>query len=139
MTRRLAGATATGLVLAAAATATALGAFAASVQTSGTSYGAYTVPVPGNIRCSGLSSLLSSKIAWDAVTPLAGDSVSYVVTAPNSRQTTTTGTTYDLPIITLLPGQYAVQAQISSGWRSSAATITVSLTALGLLYLCSTP
>lgn len=138
MRRRLAGALLAAVALVAAAAATALGAFAASVQTSGTSLAAYTVPVPANIRCSGLSSLLTSKLAWDAVAPRPGDAIVYVVTAPGGRQTTTAATTYDLPAVTL-PGQYAVQAQISSGWRSTTTTITVSLTALGLLYLCSTP
>jgi len=60
------------------------------------------------------------------------------MTAPGGRQTTTATPSYDLPLATL-PGQYAVRTQISSGWRSPAATITVSLTALCLLYLCSTP
>lgn len=129
----------TAALLAGVAAAAALGTFGASVQASGSQFAAYTVPVPGNLRCAGLSSLLTSKLVWDAVTPPAGDSIAYVVTVPGGRQTTTAATTYDLPPVTLLPGQYAVQAQISSGWRSPAATITVSLGALGLLYLCSTP
>lgn len=135
MRRRLTGVLLAALALVAAAAATALGAFGASVQTS---LAAYTVPVPPNLRCSGLSSLLTSKLAWDGVAPRPDDSVAYVVTAPGGRQTTTAATTYDLPAVTL-PGQYAVQTQIASGWRSTATTITVSLTALGLLYLCSTP
>jgi hypothetical protein len=138
MGRRLAGALLAAVGLVAAVAATALGAFGASVQASGTSLAAYTVPVPANIRCGGLSSLLTSKLAWDAVAPRPGDAVVYVVTAPGGRQTTTAATSYDLPAVTL-PGQYTVQAQISSGWRSTVTTITVSLTALGLLYLCSTP
>jgi hypothetical protein len=52
-------------------------------------------------------------------------------------ETTTSAAFYQLPAVSL-PGQYAVQAQISSGWRSSATTITVSLGALGL-YVCRTP
>jgi hypothetical protein len=54
---------------------------------------------------------------WDAVTPPPGDTIAYVVTQPGGAETTTS----------------------SSGWRSQATTITVSLGALGLLYLCSTP
>ena len=118
--------------------AAALGAFSASAQTSGTSLATYVVPAPSGLACSGLASLTTSRIVWSAVTPPAGDAIAYVVTAPGGRQTTTAATSYDLPAVTL-PGQYAVQAQISSGWRSSPVTITVSLTALGLLYLCSTP
>ncbi|HZV72167.1 MAG TPA: hypothetical protein VFF79_00475 [Conexibacter sp.] len=136
--------------LAAAVAAAALGtspwaapaawaAFAATVTTSGTSLAAYTVPTPGNIRCSGLTSLASSRILWDAVAPPAGDTIVYAVTLPSGGTTTTSATFYQLPAVTLMPGQYAVQAQISSGWRSAATTITVSLGALGLLYLCRTP
>jgi hypothetical protein len=76
---------------------------------------------------------------WDAVTPPSGDTIVYVVTPPGGRATTTSATSFQLPTISLTSGQYAVRAQISSGWQSQAATITVSLGALGLLYLCSTP
>lgn len=118
--------------------AAALGAFGASVQTSGSAFDAYTVPTPANLRCTGLTSLTTSRLAWDAVTPPPGGSVAYLVTTPAARQTTTTATTYDLPTVTL-PGQYSVLTQISSGWQSPATTITVTLTAFGLLYLCRTP
>jgi hypothetical protein len=111
----------------------------ASVVGVNASFASYSVPTPDNIRCSGLTSLTSSRIAWDAVTPPAGDTIVYVVTDPSRRVTTTSATFHQLPTISLLTGQYAVQAQISSGWRSQPATITVALTALGLLYLCSTP
>jgi hypothetical protein len=82
---------------------------------------------------------VSSRIVWDPVAPPAGQSVSYVVTEPDGDVVTTSGTSHQLPPVTLLPGLYGVQTQISSGWRSQPATITASLTALGLLYLCSTP
>lgn len=113
-------------------------AFLASVATSGTSFAAYTVPAPTNIHCSGLSSLTTSKILWNAVTPPPGDTIAYAVTQPGGATTTTSATSFTLPAISLTSGQYAVQAQISSGWRSSAATITVGLGVLGL-YTCSTP
>jgi hypothetical protein len=118
--------------------AAAMGAFAGSVQATGATLSTYAVPTPTGLACSGLASLTTSRIVWNAVTPPAGDSVVYVVTAPGGRQTTTATASYDLPIATL-PGQYAVRTQISSGWQSPSATITVSLAALGLLYLCSTP
>jgi len=120
------------------APAAALAAFGAGVSASGTTLATYAVPTPSGLACRGLASLATSQIVWNAVTPPPGTSVAYVVTAPGGRQTTTAATSYPLPVATL-PGQYGVQAQISSGWRSPAATITVSLTALGLLYLCSTP
>ena len=113
-------------------------AFAATVGASA-SFDAYVVPVPGNLRCQGLTQLTSSRIAWDAVPPPAGDTIVYVVTPPRGSPTTTSATFYQLPAISLVPGQYAVRAQISSGWQSQAATITVTLGSLGLLYLCSTP
>ena len=119
--------------------AAAWAAFAATVAASGATLATYTVPTPTGIACRGLVSLTSSQIVWTAVAPPPGDSVVYVVTAPGGRQTTTAAASYNLPAATLTPGQYAVQAQISSGWRSVATTITVSLGALGLLYLCSTP
>ena len=112
----------------------ALAAFGASVQAGGT-LATYAVPAPTGLACRGLTSLTTSRIVWNAVTPPAGSSVAYVVTAPGGRQTTTSATSYDLPGATL-PGQYAVQTQIPSGWRSPTSTITVTLTALGLLYLC---
>jgi len=80
----------------------------------------------------------SSTIGWNAVTPPTGDSVVYVVTAPGGGTTTTSATSYQLPSVNLMTGKYAVQAQISSGWRSQATTITVSFGLLGL-YVCSTP
>ncbi len=119
--------------------AAAWAAFAASVAASGATLATYTVPTPAGIACRGLASPTSSQIVWTAVAPPPGDSIVYVVTAPGGSQTTTAAASYDLPAATLTPGQYAVQAQISSGWRSAATTITVSLTVLGLLYLCSTP
>jgi hypothetical protein len=114
-------------------------AFLASVTTSGGGFATYAVPIPGNIRCSGLTSLSSSRILWDAVTPPAGDTMHYVVTQPGGATTTTSATFYQLPAVSLMPGQYAVRAQISSGWQSQAATITVGMNVLGLLYTCSTP
>ncbi|HEU4701274.1 MAG TPA: hypothetical protein VFS37_02240 [Conexibacter sp.] len=119
------------------APAAAWAAFGASVSATST-LATYAVPAPSGLACRGLASLATSQVVWSAVTPPAGDTVAYVVTAPGGRQTTTSATSYSLPVATL-PGQYAVQTQISSGWRSPAATITVTLTALGLLYLCSTP
>lgn len=113
-------------------------AFAAGVATSGTSFAAYTVPAPGNIRCSGLASLGSSRILWDPVTAPAGDTIVYAVTAPGGGTTTAASAFDQLPAVTLTSGQYAVRAQISSGWQSPATTITVSVGALGL-YLCRTP
>jgi len=118
--------------------AAALAAFGGSVAASGAALATYAVAAPSGLACRGLASLTTSRIVWSAVAPPPGQSVSYLVTVPGGRQTTTAATSYDLPVATL-PGQYAVQTQISSGWRSPAATITVSLTALGLLYLCSTP
>lgn len=140
MSRRALVAAALGATLAASPwlAPAAWAAFAATVGANA-SFVSYTVPAPGNIRCSGLALLSSSRIVWDAVTPPAGDTVAYVVTDPSRRVTTTSATFYQLPAISLLTGQYAVQAQISSGWTSQPATITVGLTALGLLYLCSTP
>jgi hypothetical protein len=117
--------------------AAAWAVFGAGVQARG-ALATYAVPAPTGLACRGLTSLTTSRIVWNAVSLPPSGSVAYVVTAPGGRQTTTATTSYDLPIATL-PGQYAVQTQITSGWRSPAATITVSLTALGLLYLCSTP
>lgn len=74
----------------------------------------------------------------DAVSPPAGDTIAYVVTAPGGGTTTTSAAFCQLPGVMLASGQYAVQAQISSGWRSQATTITVGLGVLGL-YTCSTP
>ncbi|HEX7290136.1 MAG TPA: hypothetical protein VF250_03325 [Conexibacter sp.] len=119
------------------APAAAWAAFSRSVSATG-SLASYAVPAPAGLACRGLASLATSQIVWNAAAAPAGNTVAYVVTAPGGRQTTTAATSYSLPTATL-PGQYAVQTQISSGWRSPAATITVSLTALGLLYLCSTP
>lgn len=118
--------------------AIAVAAFGASVSATGAALSTYAVPTPGGLACRGLGSLTTSRIVWNAAAPPPSGSVSYVVTAPGGRQTTTSATSYDLPVATL-PGQYAVQAQLPSGWHSQTATITVSLTALGLLYLCSTP
>ena len=132
---RLVGALSVATLLAPAA---AWAAFGASVSATGVALATYVVPAPSGLACRGLASLTTSQIVWNAVAPPAGNTVSYVVTAPGGRQTTTSATSYSLPVATL-PGQYAVQTQISSGWRSPAATITVSLSALGLLYLCSTP
>ncbi len=114
-------------------------AFAAVVGTSGSSFGSYTVPTPANLRCGGLSAPLTSKILWDAVAPPAGQSVDYLVTAPSGTTTTTAATSFNLPPAMLTSGQYAVRAQISSGWQSTPATITVGVTVLGLLYTCSVP
>ena len=61
------------------------------------------------------------------------------MTLPAGTTTTTAATSYQLPALTLTPGQYALRTQISSGWRSQAATITVGLNVLGILYTCSTP
>ena len=85
------------------------------------------------------ASLTSSRSSGARSTPPPGDSIVYVVTAPGGRQTTTAAASYDLPVATLPTGSTRCQAQVSSSWRSSPPTITVSLTALGLLYLCSTP
>lgn len=117
--------------------AAAWAAFGASVQAGG-ALATYAVPAPTGLACRGLTSLATSRIVWSAVTPPPSGAVAYVVTAPGGRQTTTAATSYDLPVATL-PGQYAVQAQVGGSWRSPASTITVTLTALGLLYLCSTP
>lgn len=114
-------------------------AFAAVVGTSGSSFSSLTVAPPANLRCGGLSAPLTSKILWDAVAPPAGQTVDYVVTAPGGGTTTTAATSWNLPPATLIPGQYAVRTQISSGWQSAPATITVGLTVLGLLYTCSVP
>jgi hypothetical protein len=138
MTPLRAGALLAALALAVGAES-AWAAFGATVQTTGTSLSAYVVPAPTGIHCTGLSSPTSSSISWSAVAPPPGDSVVYAVTAPGGSTTTTAVTSYALPPVTLTPGQYAVRAQISSGWRSAPVTITVSLAALGLLYLCSTP
>jgi hypothetical protein len=116
----------------------ALAAFGASVATSGTSFGAYAVQAPTGLRCAGLSSLTTSRIEWDAVAPPAGQTVDYLVTQPSGTTVATSATSHPLPVVTL-PGQWAVRARISSGWRSPAATVTVRLTALGLLYLCNVP
>lgn len=133
--RRLLGALSAAALLAPAA---AWAAFGTSVRATSGALATYAVPAPSGLACRGLATLSTSQIVWSAVPPPAGNTVAYVVTAPSGRQTTTSATSYGLPVVTL-PGQYAVQTQISSGWRSPAATITVSLTALGLLYLCSTP
>lgn len=130
-----------GLVVAAAVLvpgALAWAAFAGAVAAGPASLTAYAVPAPAGLRCQGLDSLTTSRVAWDAVAPPPGETVDYVVTLPGGRTTTTNATYHPLPLITL-PGRYAVQARISSGWLSQPATITVTLTALGLLYLCSTP
>lgn len=117
----------------------AVASFVAGVQADGAQLAAYVVPTPTGIRCTGLSSLLTSKIAWDAVAPPAGQSIDYVVAKPGGDTVETSATTYTLPPVTLLPGQYAVRARIAAGWVSQPATITVTLGALGLLYLCRAP
>jgi hypothetical protein len=117
----------------------AVAAFVANVQGSGTSLAAYTVPAPTGIACAGLSLQSTSRLTWNAVAPRAGDSVVYAVTVPAGTTTTTAATTYQLPAVALSPGQYAVRTQISSGWRSQPATITVGLNLLGILYTCSVP
>lgn len=130
-----------GLAVAAAATAPgalAWAAFSAGDEASA-SFGAYAVPAPANVRCSGLLQLSTSTIVWDAVAPPSGETVDYVVTPPGRSAVTTSETSFQLPAISLLAGQYAIQARLSSGWLSQPSTITVTLTALGLLYLCSTP
>lgn len=124
--------------LAAALPALAGAAFLAAVATTGSSFAAYTVSIPTGIRCSGLTSLVTSRILWNAVAPPAGQSTDYVVTAPSGSTTTTASTSYTLPALTLMPGQYAVQSRISSGWRSQPTTITVGLGIIGL-YTCSVP
>ncbi|HEX5147377.1 MAG TPA: hypothetical protein VFV85_10155 [Conexibacter sp.] len=140
MSRRALVAAALGATLAASPwlAPAAWAAFTAAAGASAT-LASYSVPAPANIRCQGLTSLTSSRIVWDAVGPPTGNTVSYVVTPPGSRAVTTTQAFYQLPALSLTPGQYAVQTQISSGWLSPATTITVSLSALGILYLCSTP
>lgn len=117
----------------------AWGAFAAVVGTSGSSFDSYTVPVPTGLRCGGLSTPATSRILWDAVAPPAGQTINYLVTTPSGSTTTTAATSFNLPPVTLTSGQYAVRAQISSGWSSAPTTITIGLTVLGLLYTCSTP
>ncbi|MGB2710602.1 MAG: hypothetical protein WBC33_03735 [Conexibacter sp.] len=139
MTVALRRGSAAGAALLALLAAPAWGAFAATVQTTATSFGAYVVQVPGGIACSGLGSPLNSKLVWNAVPPPPGNSVDYVVTAPGGATSATAATNYQLPSVTLSPGQYSVQARISSGWLSQATTITVGLTVLGLFYTCSTP
>lgn len=127
-----------GALLAATAApgAVAWAAFGSTVAANA-SFATVAVPAPGGIHCVGLLQLSTSKIVWDAVLPPAGQTVDYVVTPPRGGATATTETFYQLSAITLTPGQYGVQARISSGWLSPPATITVSLGALGLLYLCS--
>jgi hypothetical protein len=126
-------------LLLAIATSAAWAAFADTVGISGSSFSTYTVPPPTNLACTGLSAPLQSKITWTAVSPLPGDTVVYVVTTPTGTSSTTAVTEYALPAVTLQTGQYSVQTRISSGWTSSAATITVGLGFLGLVYTCSTP
>lgn len=117
----------------------ALAAFGASV-TASSDFATYTVSPPASLRCTGLLQLSTSRITWDAVAPPAGQTVDYLVTPPSGRATSTGGAAFwQLPAVTLLPGRYAVQTAISSGWQSQPATITVTLGALGLLYLCSAP
>jgi hypothetical protein len=139
MTRRALAVAAVGATLGASPwlAPAAWAAFATAVSASA-SFGAYAVPAPANLRCQGLTSLTSSRVVWDAVTPPAGDAVVYVVTPPSGRATTTSATFYQLPAISPLTGQYRVQAQISSGWQSQPATITVTLSVL-VLYVCTTP
>lgn len=137
MRRRTLGALVAAAVAAPGAAAWA--AFADGVAAGPASLATYTVPTPTGIRCAGLASLTSSRIAWDAVTPPPGDTVDYVVTLPRGGTAVASTPSYALPAITLVPGQYAVQARIGSGWLSQPTTITVSLTALGLLYLCRVP
>jgi len=136
MSRRLLAAAVA--ALATGLTPAAWASFLTSVGTSGTGFASYTVPTPANIRCSGLSSPTSSKILWDAVAPPPGDAIAYVVTQPGGGTTTTSAASYALPAVSLTSGQYAVQAQISSGWRSAATTVTVGVGVLGL-YTCRTP
>ncbi len=140
MTERvLAAAASAALALAPwAAPSSAWAAFGAGVQTNATGFVSYTVPTPTGIRCSGLGSLGSSTINWNAVAPPPGNTIAYVVSAPGGAQTTTAATSYQLPPVSLTTGQYKVQAKISSGWLSQPATITVGLTVL-VLYTCSTP
>lgn len=105
---------------------------------SGATLATYTVPVPQGIGCAGLGSLANPRITWNAVTPLAGDSVVYVVTPPSGAPTVTATPSYRLPVGPTVPGQYRVQARISSGWLSQVTTITATVGARGL-YACTTP
>jgi hypothetical protein len=112
------------------AAAPAVAAFVASVAAQA-SFSAYTVPVPPNLRCTG-STLLNGSIAWSAVTPPTGATVSYVVTLPDGRTTATAQTRYALGILNLV-GVYRVQAVLSAGrWTSAPASINVT-NVLGVL------
>lgn len=128
MRRALAAVLTAGVLLWAAAPAVA--AFVASVAAEA-SFSAYTVPVPPNLRCTG-ATLLNGSITWQAVTPPAGTTVSYLVTLPDGRTVSTTQTRYSLGILTLV-GVYRVQAVLSAGsWTSALASINVT-NVLGVL------
>jgi len=117
----------------------AVAAFRASTSDGANRVSAYTLPVPGNFRCAGLLNLLNPRLEWNAVTVPGGAAVTYVVTAPNGTQTTTSGTTYSLRTAQpLLGGTYRVRSRVATwnGWTSADATRNVTLNGLGLLYLC---
>lgn len=115
------------------AAAPAVAAFLGNVSAQ-SSFDAYTVPTPANVRCAGLG-LLRGTIVWDAVTPPAGATVSYDVTQPDARVVNTAATSFNLPTITLI-GTYRVQTRISAGgWTSVAASVGV--TNVAGIYICS--
>lgn len=110
----------------------AAAAFVATVAAQA-ALSSYTVPVPANVRCSGLG-LLRGQMVWDAVTPPAGATVSYDITQPDARIANTTTTSFWLPAVSLI-GTYTVRTRISVGrWTSAGSSRTV--TNVAGIYIC---
>lgn len=120
------------LVAALWSAAPAAAAFVAAVAAQA-DLSSYTVPVPPNVRCSGLG-LLRGTIVWDAVTPPSGATVSYDVTQPDARVVNTTTTSYSLPAVSLI-GTYTVRTRISAGGWTSAGS-SRSVTNVAGIYIC---
>ncbi|MDO8183996.1 hypothetical protein Q5424_08120 [Conexibacter sp. JD483] len=115
------------------AAAPALAAFVGSVLAE-SSFASYTVPAPGNVRCTGLG-VLRGQIVLDPVTPPSGATISYDITQPDGRVVNSAATSYSLPAVSLI-GSYVVQARLSAGgWRS--AGVTINVTNVAGVYICA--
>lgn len=135
--KRLAAAVACGVVLLGAVAGTAFGSFSSSTGTGSNQVTALTIPVPQSFQCAGIINLLSPRLVWDPVT-VPGGTVSYQVTDPNGVVTNTSSTQYALKTsLPLLFGDYHLRARVTAwGWTSGETTKSVTVNALGLLYVC---
>ncbi len=135
--RRLVIAMVCGALLLTAIAGTAFGSFSSSTGSGANQVTALSIPVPQNFGCAGLLNLLNPRLVWDPVT-VPGGTVSYQVTDPNGGVTNTASTQYALKnTLPLLFGDYRLRAQVTAwGWTSQETTKSVTVNALGLLYVC---